>query len=363
MVPVTNSSVVVLLGAGASKDADLPLAVELTDKLASYIEARGDSAALEALNLIVGGLAFQRKVYGEHGLPVADIETVLRVAQQLAHRNEHPLATYVGSWHPALERLAPNGEGVVFNSLTDIAEEVIRECLKTPDTKSKFKYLEELWELGFDVGPQIPPTVFTLNYDLLLETALDHQNRSFTTGFQEGVWEAAEFDNVGQLRLYKLHGSFGWVRHPETGVLYDRDKALARTDITFESSSAKDEVIFATDNKLRALQPFLWMFNEFDAAVRRCGFIVTIGYGFNDEHVNQIISNGLSSDESRQLVVVGPRLDLDVLDRSPGFQSKPQRTHFIGKGAKDALQNDLVRKKISEIATQTASDDPFAEQS
>lgn len=363
MVPVSEpgSSIVALLGAGASKDADLPLALELTDKLAQHLEERGDSAALDALNLIIGGLAFQGKVYGDRKGPQRDIEAVLRVAQQLARRNDHPLATYVGSWHPALERLAPNGQGVVFESLTDIAEDVIRDCLQTPTTKSKFKYLEELWELGFDIGEQLPPTVFTLNYDLLLESALQHQNRQFTTGFSDGVWNGTEFDDASRMRIYKLHGSFGWFRHEQTGVLYDRDKALERLDITFESSGTRDEVIFATDNKLKALQPFLWMFNEFDGAVGKCRFIVTVGYGYNDEHINEILSNGMSADEARHLVVVGPGLNESVLDRAAGFSLKPLRTHFIAKGAKDTLQGDLVRKKLAEIASQTTTDDPFAE--
>lgn len=357
-----GSSVVVLLGAGASKDAGLPLALELTGELAKYLQERGDSAALEALNLIIGGLSFQGKVYGEGRAPQHDIETVLRVAQQLARRNEQPLATYVGSWHPALERLAPNGEGVVFESLTDIAEEVIHDCLRAPEVKSKFKYLEELWEIGFDIGERNPPRVFTLNYDLLLELALEHHDRGFTTGFSDGVWSSVEFDEPARMRIYKLHGSFGWFRHEQTGVLYDRDKALDRVDITFESAGTRDEVIFATDNKLRALQPFLWMFNEFDNSVASCRFVVTVGYGFNDEHINQIISNGMSVDESRHLIVVGPGLTEAILDKAPGFSIKPQRTHFILKGAKETLQGDLVRKKLAEITSLTATEDPFTDQ-
>ncbi|MCC6404126.1 MAG: SIR2 family protein [Fimbriimonadaceae bacterium] len=361
LMSAPGSSVVVLLGAGASKDAGLPLALELTGELARYLQERGDSSALDALNLIIGGLSFQGKVYGEGRAPQHDIETVLRVAQQLARRNEQPLATYVGSWHPALERLAPNGEGVVFDSLTDIAEEVIHECLRAPEAKSKFKYLEELWEIGFDIDERNPPKVFTLNYDLLLEMALEHHDRGFTTGFNDGVWSNIEFDDPARMRIYKLHGSFGWFRHEQTGVLYDRDKALDRLDITFESAGTRDEVIFATDNKLRALQPFLWMFNEFDNSVANCSFIVSVGYGFNDEHINQIISNGMSVDESRHLIVVGPGVTESMLDRAPGFSIKPQRTHFIPKGAKETLQGDLVRKKLAEITRQISADDPFAE--
>lgn len=356
-----KSSVVVLLGAGASKDAGLPLALELTDELAKSLSERGDSAALEALNLIVGGLAFQRRVYGGGRAAQHDIETVLKVAQQLAKRNEHPLATYVGSWHPALERLAPNGEGIVFESLTDIAEDVISDCLQVPSDKSAYKYLEEIWELGLALNERIPPAVFTLNYDILLESALNHQHRPFTTGFSDGAWNSTEFDDSSRMRIYKLHGSFGWFRHEETGMLYDRDRALDRSDITFESSGTRDEVIFATDNKLRAHQPFLWMFNAFDQAVADSRFVISVGYGFNDEHINQIISNGMSGDESKHLIVVGPNLDEALLDHAPGLSFKPQRTHFIPKGAKETLQGDFARKKMEHVAKKTVSEDPFTD--
>lgn len=353
--------IVVLLGAGASKNAGLPLAAELTTHLQEELIVRGDRRLTEALGLILGGLAFRSGVKGLSTTTTHDIEAVLRVAQQLSNRNDQPLAAFVGSWHPALEQLAPNGDGVVFESLIGAAYEVLRDRLQTPDKPTKFKYLADVWDITRALDSDEPPPVFTLNYDLLLEQALEHKGKPFTTGFADGLWSNAEFDAPARLKLYKLHGSLGWVRDPLTSLLYDREKALHREDVSFESPDTLDELIFGTDNKLKALNPHLWMFNAFDAAVSESEFIVTIGYGFGDEHVNQIVSQGLARDESKKLLVVGPGLSLERLEAAPGMATMPTRTHFIDQDAKKALTDDeSIRNKLKELTAKAASEDPFA---
>lgn len=353
---------VVLLGAGASKNAGLPLATELTQHLQTELQNRGDRRLSEALGLILGALAFRNGIRGVSTNVTHDIEAVLRVAQQLAKRNDQPLSTFVGSWHPALEQLAPNGEGIVFESLVSTAYEVLRERLQTPEAKTKFKYLADVWDLTRAFGSDIPPPVFSLNYDLLVEEALKHKGKAFTTGFSNGLWNPAQFKSTDCLKLYKLHGSIGWVRDRLTSLLYDREAALGRDDVSFESPDTPDELIFGTDNKLKAVNPFLWMFYAFDDTVSRADFIVTIGYGFGDEHVNQIISQGLARDEGKRLVVVGPSLNIEKLEESPGMATMPTRTHFIEHDAKKALTDEeSIRNTLTELMTQATSEDPFSE--
>lgn len=354
---------VVLLGAGASKNAGLPLATELTTHLRDDLAKRGDRRLVEALGLILGGLAFRSGIQGFSTTQTHDIEAVLRVAQQLSKRNEQPLAAFVGSWHPALEQLAPNGEGVVFESLVSTAYEVLRDRLQIPDKPTKFKYLADVWELSRAFDSDEPPPVFTLNYDLLLESALAHKGQSFTTGFADGIWNHSEFERTGCLKLYKLHGSLGWVRDPDTSLLYDKDKALHREDVSFESPDTPDELIFGTDNKLKAVNPYLWLFYAFDELVSNCDFIVTIGYGFGDEHVNQIISQGLARDESKRLLVVGPGLSIEHLELAPGMSTMPTRTFFIDHDAKKALSDEeSIRSKLKELTVQASTEDPFADE-
>lgn len=352
---------VVLLGAGASKNAGLPLATELTTHLRDDLAGRGDRRLVEALGLILGGLAFRSGIQGLSTTFTHDIEAVLRIAQQLSKRNEQPLAPFVGSWHPALEQLAPNGEGVVFESLVATAYEVLREKLQIPAEPTKYKYLADVWELSRAFNSDEPPPVFTLNYDLLLESALAHKGQAFTTGFSDGIWDHHEFGKAGCLRLYKLHGSLGWVRDNDTSLLYDKEKALLRDDVSFESPDTPDELIFGTDNKLKAVNPYLWMFYAFDELVSNCDFIVTIGYGFGDEHINQIVSQGLARDESKRLLVVGPGLSIEHLEHAPGMSTMPTRTYFIDHDAKKALSDEeSIRSKLKELTAKASTEDPFS---
>ena len=370
MVPMSRAEVskskriplIVLLGAGASKNAGLPLANELTEHLQAKLENLGDRRLLEALGLILGAMAFRNGIRGKSTGVTHNIEAVLRVAEQLSKRNDQPLSTFVGSWHPALEQLAPNGEGVVFESLVSTAYEVLQDKLQTPDKPTKFKYLADVWELTRAFDSDEPPPIFSLNYDLLVEKAFEHKGKPITTGFFKGLWTPGEFDKTDTLKLYKLHGSLGWVRDPLTSLLYDRNAALLREDISFESPDTPDELIFGTDNKLKAVNPFLWLFHVFDDAVAQADFVATIGYGFGDEHVNQIISQGLARDETKRLVVVGPSLNIGILETAPGMATMPTRTHFIEHDAKKALTDEeSIRAKLTELRSQASTEDPFAE--
>jgi hypothetical protein len=357
--PSTGPPVVVLLGAGASKDAGLRLAVELTKDLRESVE--DDLGLRQALGLILGGIAFRRGVDG-HCIDshVPDIETVVKVAQQLADRNNQLLAFYVASWHSSLEKVAPGGDGTIFETLVRRARDILAEKLKTPSKAVRYKYLADVWKLCEPLSDQCPPDVFSLNYDLCLEKALEHERKPYTTGFRDGIWTQQEFDRRDCLRLYKLHGSFGWVRHPETRLLYDRDRALRRDDILILGPETSDELIFGTDNKLQAVQPFLWMVHRFSKAIRAAKYLVTIGYGFFDTYINQMIGYGMAADPLKRLIVVSPGAGDAMIEDAPGMSFYPARTHYIGRTAKKALdEEEAVVAKLTELEKAAPDEDPF----
>jgi hypothetical protein len=64
------------------------------------------------------------------------------------------------------------------------------------------------------------------------------------------------------------------------------------------------QVIFGRDFKLEAADPYLFYAFEF----RRCTFdarvIVSIGYGFGDEHINKMLSQSLRADTQKRLLVI-----------------------------------------------------------
>ncbi len=357
--------VVVLLGAGASMDAGLPSAVELQKRLVLRLQQDNEIDLKRALGLIVGGIAFQRGVEGFLESSSVDIETVLRVAQLLENRSTHPLAGYVAVWNSSLDKVSPGGDGSVFHRLNQFARDALNEWLRTPDDPIMVKYLAQIFQLRRPWARRSDnvcmPQIFTLNYDLCLEKALHYESLPFTTGFSNGLWTPKEFDRNDIVRVYKLHGSFGWVRDPRTLLLYDRDAALGRTDVEFFSGETSDELIFGVDNKLQAMQPFLWLAHQFYEAVSAATYIVAIGYRFADDYVNQIIGQAMASDASKRLLVVSPRFDTAVLEHARGMNYYPERTIPIQCTAKIALQDqDMIRSKLQELEEIRPAETPFS---
>ncbi len=359
--------VVALLGAGASIDAGLLSSIELTNALIDAVEKENDLTQRRALGMILGGIALQRGVDGElRQLPDRpDIETVLRVAHQLEMRATHPLAGYVSVWLGALEQLAPASDGTVFRRLNQRALEVIKDKLRTPDG-TRVKYLSGLSRLGrpwADSGGAAPyPQIFTLNYDLCLETALEYQDFPYTTGFDRGLWTTSSFQSADHVRVYKLHGSFGWIRDPQTQLLYDRDSALERKDVIFLSDDTPDEIVFATENKMRALQPYLWMIHQFSEAIAVSKYVLVVGYSFGDEYVNQIVGQAMALDPSKRLLVVSPHFDPAQIERAKGMTMTyyKERVIPITQTAKEALhEHDTVLKEIQRLEAETRTEAPF----
>lgn len=356
--------VAVLLGAGASVDAGLPTSVGLTRDLIEAVEADNSPDMRMALGLVLGGLAFQRGIEGRlRDLDARpDIETLLRVAQQLQNRATSPLSGFVSAWSGALQTVDPHNEGTVFRMLDRRAREVMKDKLKPPEDRTRLKYLSGVCKLPRVCrgAESTCPPIFTLNYDTCLELALDYEHIAFTTGFRDGLWSPQEFTVPGRARIYKMHGSFGWVRHPITSLVYDRETAYGREEVTFLSSDTEDDLIFATENKLQAVQPYLWMVHEFADAVAGARYVVTIGYGFGDEYVNQIIGQALAADAAKRLLVVSPSLDPVVLERTRGITFYPERIVHAGTYARKALQEeDSILTCLEQLEGETTAERPF----
>jgi SIR2-like protein len=100
-----------------------------------------------------------------------------------------------------------------------------------------------------------------------------------------------------QVFLYKLHGSLDWVRDQTS-------QQLSRVPQTELIATDQMEVIFGREFKLEAADPYLFYAYEFRQSALEAKRIVTIGYGFADEHINKMLSQALRAEGPRQLLVV-----------------------------------------------------------
>lgn len=161
-----------------------------------------------------------------------------------------------------------------------------------------------------------PVSVFTTNYDLFSEIALDELGFQYNNGFSgtykrkfnplsygytyvenmnlnKNVWERVpSFFN-----LVKLHGSISWTRR--NGEIWECDYA----DIADEDTV----MIYPTPLKDRTtlMTPYSDLFRTMEnRIVQKNSVLIVLGYSFSDDHINRVILNGLSIPSFR-LVVFG----------------------------------------------------------
>lgn len=143
-----------------------------------------------------------------------------------------------------------------------------------------------------------PVEVFTTNYDLLVEQAFEEAGVPYFDGFA-GVRKpffdlrAMEEDVVPPrwARLWKLHGSINWFQ--DGGQRVWRGSASDTTD--------SRRVIHPSHHKYHESRrlPYLAMMDRLRSFLRQDGAtLVVCGYSFRDEHINEVIVQGLRASSS-----------------------------------------------------------------
>ncbi|OMQ01886.1 SIR2 family protein [Corynebacterium amycolatum] len=168
------------------------------------------------------------------------------------------------------------------------------------------------------------PTVATTNYDLFNEIAMDRIGTPYINGFLGSVekrFNPASFRYTIAQRLdltsqrwtsldnlvyfLKLHGSLNW--HAAEGGLFPIEERPIS-----ENDGGEAMLIYPTPAKQSAsfAAPYSDIFREFQTkVVQEQSVLVTIGYGFGDEHVNNIIYQALTIPTFRLIVFAKPETD------------------------------------------------------
>lgn len=222
------------------------------------------------------------------------------------------------------------GLKLVEDLIRSIAEHVRRSCTNgafrttdegTPDTTVVDTY-QSFYRKLIQRDRTLPrPWVFTTNYDLFNETAMDRLGIPYINGFQGSVERrfnpavfrqtiAEELDLAGRrwssvdslVYFAKLHGSVSWESRP-SGLfpVIETHPDLLKTDsLLIYPTPAKQNASFAS--------PYSDMFREFQTrVVREQSALITAGYSFSDEHVNNIIFQALTIPTFRLIAFVDPR--------------------------------------------------------
>jgi len=180
--------------------------------------------------------------------------------------------------------------------------------------------------------------IFTTNYDLLLERALDNLGVLYFDGFLGTInrtlrTESYHYDlyypgettegRVSRvdrvLHLYKLHGSINW-RRRHTGP---EDVIISHTQP--EEGEYGDVMIYPSPLKVTEMNgyPYAEMFRHFSTTIHQPqSALLTIGYKFQDDHINRLIYQALSI-PSFTLIIVTPSIT------TPADEHKLEPPHEI----------------------------------
>jgi hypothetical protein len=148
------------------------------------------------------------------------------------------------------------------------------------------------------VERKAPVEIFTTNYDCLVEQALEEKSLPFFDGFVGARrpffdLHAIEHDSMPARwsRLWKLHGCASWALGQGGRVTRSWNSANKAEGLLIHPSELK------YDQSRR--MPYLAMIDRLRAFLKQpSAFLVTAGYAFADEHLNEIVIQELRGNPS-----------------------------------------------------------------
>lgn len=351
--PSTQSAISVLIGAGAVADADLPTSAQLADRFHKYLKSQADTIEgrlqLELHRFLEGAIRFQRGTCGEDpGSPV-NIEQLATACLRLRSRTDNPVTPYVSGWHQRLIEFERSASTVLDDYTSALFGRLRHELATPPDTK--LSYLTGLADLRREGRVD----VFSLNYDLCFERVFSHLlPEPFVNGFSEKGWTPHLLDNA-EFRYIKLHGSLDWIDDAELGICSLEYPPHADASL---SMGQQPLLIFGTDSKLTGKDPFLTLLYTFSRVLESCELLITIGYSFADQYINEIISQRFAANTRLTLIAVGVD-DLDqCINSVPALRESP-RVLKIADGARRALEQKTLLKMTRSTLQNTRDAEPF----
>lgn len=139
-----------------------------------------------------------------------------------------------------------------------------------------------------------PIEVFTPNYDLLVEQALESHKIPFFDGFvgsKQAFFDLTSMESESLpsrwARVWKVHGSVNWWRTQADEVVRRENHSEGDRQMIYPSHLKYDQ---------SRRMPYLAMLDRLrDFLARGQGVLVTCGYSFGDQHLNEVILHGLRS--------------------------------------------------------------------
>lgn len=172
------------------------------------------------------------------------------------------------------------------------------------------------------------PRIFTTNYDLVIESALDQLGYPYIDGFSGTVdrrfnlsYYGLDFHRVdatsqqalaradSALYLHKIHGSLNWKAKTETETTTGVESLEVHQVTEAAASQGERVLIYPTTAKEgdTLAYPYSDLMRMLGDAVQQDDTaIISVGYGFADPHINRILLRSLAMNPALNVLVVDP---------------------------------------------------------
>ena len=260
---------------------DLDYLAKLGAKLAGTEYARNLERLMELLHSL--RFVFSRSDKPEHELSRTKVEAIIKKVQDFL-------------WERCTGGAFAHGDGVVLELYESFYRKLVLRDRSLPR-----------------------PWVFTTNYDLFNERAMDRLGLPYANGFSGVVerrfnpatfryalaeqldlsnrkWSAVD----GFVYLCKLHGSISWT---------EDDHGLFPVRELWPQDAPSKVMIYPTPAKQNSSlgSPYADLFREFQSrVVREQSVLITAGFAFGDEHLNNIIYQALTIPTFRLIIFADP---------------------------------------------------------
>lgn len=185
--------------------------------------------------------------------------------------------------------------------------------------------------------------IFTLNYDLLVENALEKASLPYFSGFVGNVRPFFITDSVDDfqgiyvkqswIKLWKLHGSLNFVKDSNDKIYIDNNG----------SNKSENLLIYPSMDKYLSSRkaPFISYLDRLRKyLIDKEKIVFVLGYSFGDAHINEVIVNGLNNNHRLSVIVLAFdettfKKGIEILGNYPNFSIYTEKKKFTNRKESD----------------------------
>lgn len=302
---------VVVIGNGVSQGFTNELALDrITTRVRTRLEPE-DLALLDDVTLLAAPDGFEANAQTNFEAMAGPIDRIAEALGLLDLLSAAQIHRFEGFREAAreLHRIYVSIVGLVFEEIDEYCVEEAAGDNGWAEINGMAHDLGELAELhGL--------SIYTLNYDSLLPSALLHEDVAYYDGFRDpnGRINSPLDSWNNPFTMYQLHGSLAWVDFQEQGVTkvgHDNARDVWLPTWAGGNDQAGSPVVVLTDLKSRVVRryPFDLFYQQFRSDLCDAEGVAVAGYGFGDIPVNARLAEYLAQDADRTITVFSPNAE------------------------------------------------------